>query len=423
MISSRMNNKNNSGTVIVVVLVSMISCLVLLSGGAAAVWWWWYYYKNAPAPAPSGYLAPKEYSVNVPPGSGSGSGGGPLSPSTGPEIPVPIKTGSITADVHVLEEKDAVMVNYEGFDVWAPKEIVATDKLTGGKGRVVLKDYMWYMFKNENCATLKTTPGYVVKEWDTNAFWPDWAKEDYQRDWPRGKKFRFTCLWVRVLGVWFVIPRRDFLGEELAHKRLVASARVLSMFYEGMRPVIETMITQRSKIRPEFRLSDSEVALAKELIEGKTAWQSENLPTEWFALGGGDGSRVSDDGVYERMINGSKHGFAFDLATKDPKTYAESIFGIAVHEDCHCMCTSPACSDDCIPGHSSRFQQLEFICINFLQNNGIHGRKKGDVHPCFGDSSACNNPQPAWLPVKNNANGGTACNVDPNTYSTDLSLF
>jgi hypothetical protein len=364
--------------------------------------------------------------VTLPPGSPSGPSGPPSPPfnagggQPGPVIPV--KTGNLASDVHVLEEKDAVKVDIEGFEVWTPKEIVQSDETVGGKGRVVLKDYMRYMFRNGNCKTITTTPGYVIKEWDTSSFWPDWAGEDYARDWPRGKKFTFTCLWVRVHGTWFVIPRRDFLGEKAAHDRLIASARVLSVFYEGMKPVLETMIRDRDKIRPEFRLRDDEVERAKELISGKTSWIAENLPTEWFALGGGYDWRRNDKNVEEKMINGSKHGFAYDLVTKDPLEYARSIFGIAVHEDCHCLCGTPDCSDDCVPGHSSRFQQLEFICINFLQNSSVQGRKKGDVHPCHIDSSKCN-PQPSWLPVKNNANGGSGCNVDPNTFSTDLNLY
>ena len=410
-----MKNANASdGTAIILVLMLLCcGCLLVLGGGAFAAWW--FFFKNpAPAPAPQSIVGPTAQTVVV-------ATGGQAKPTVGQ--PGPVKTGNLASDVHVLEEKDAVKVVMDGFEVWTPKEIVQSDETVGGKGRVVLKDYMYYMFKNGNCKTITTTPGYVVKEWDTSTFWPDWAGADYERDWPRGKKFLFTCLWVRVHGTWFVIPRRDFLGEKAAQDRLIASARVLSAFHEGMKPVLETMIRDRDKIRPEFRLRDNEVENAKEMISGKTSWIAENLPTEWFALGGGYYWRPNDKLVSEKMVNGSKHGFAYDLASKDPLEYARSIFGISVHEDCHCLCGTPDCSDDCIPGHSSRFQQLEFICINFLQNSGVHGRKKGDVHPCHESSAKCNNPQPLWLPVKNNGNGGAGCNVDPNTFSTDLNLY
>ena len=412
------NANNDETTVLLVVLIVGCLCLLVLGGAAFAAWW--FFFKN-PAPAPQSIVGPTAQTVVGPAFVATGGQAEPTVGQPGPVIPV--KTGNLASDVHVLEEKDAVKVVMDGFEVWTPKEIVQSDETVGGKGRVVLKDYMYYMFKNGNCKTITTTPGYVVKEWDTSTFWPDFGKEDYERDWPRGKKFLFTCLWVRVHGTWFVIPRRDFLGEKAAQDRLIASARVLSAFHEGMKPVLETMIRDRDKIRPEFRLRDNEVENAKEMISGKTSWIAENLPTEWFALGGGYYWRPNDKLVSEKMVNGSKHGFAYDLASKDPLEYARSIFGISVHEDCHCLCGTPDCSDDCIPGHSSRFQQLEFICINFLQNSGVHGRKKGDVHPCHESSAKCNNPQPPWLPVKNNGNGGAGCNVDPNTFSTDLNLY
>jgi hypothetical protein len=397
-------------SVIVVMMVFIMSCVLIVGGGAAAWWFWNKKGPTGPSP-PFNNVTPPSVPGGGGPPSSSVPGGPPSSPPSEPSVNIPVKTGSLTADVHILEESEAEFMTYDGFNVWTPKELLDPSNLIPMKPGY--KDFMGGLYLNKNAASVGPE-GYVVKEWDPATFWPEWAKEDYEKNWPRNKKFRFTYLYVRVLDTWYVVPRYDFLGEELANKRLATSARILSLWHEGMKATFLGMLKNQDKMKPEYRFTPEEKKHLTELTSGKAAWQYENLPTEWFGLGGGFGSA---------------HVFPLDIYTKDPKEFAEGAAWIAIHEDCHCACVSPDCSDSCAEGHSTRWQQLEYLCVNWLQHNNILGYKKEitfEKNPghtnCFGDTSKCN-PQPKWLPVEKNANGGTACDVATNKQKSFDSFF
>ena len=378
----------------VVLLLLFCCCVVLLGGGAAFAYWYFYHYlREAPAPQPSS--PPPTPSITPPTPSITPT---PPTPSITPSIPV--KTGDLTADVHILEESEAQLVNYDGFEVWTPKEILTPTNP---------RDHMSGYHANPNMTSVGPK-GYVVKEWDPTKFWPEWAKEEFEKAWPKNKKYRFTCLYVRVLGIWYVVPRYDFLGEEEANKRLVFSARVLSIWYEGMKAAIAWLLDNQDKMKPEYRFLPEEVENFKKMISGKAAWQSENLPTEWFGLG--------------TARSGCAHVFPHDVHTKDLKEFSDSWAWGAVHEDCHVGCVEGGCWD-CNGGHSTRWQQLEHLFTSWLRLNGVMGYKKyselEDKPNCYVDTSKCNleYSQPKWLPVENNANGGTACVANNKQISFD----
>jgi hypothetical protein len=391
----------SSTTIVVMMMVFMMSCVLIIGGGAAA---WWFWNKKGPNSPPFNNVTPPSV-----PGGGGGPpsssvpGGPPSSPPSEPSVNIPVKTGDLTADVHILEESEAQLVNYDGFEVWTPKEILTPTNP---------RDHMSGYHANPNMTSVGPK-GYVVKEWDPTKFWPEWAKEDFEKAWPRNKKYRFTCLYVRVLGIWYVVPRYDFLGEEEANKRLVYSARVLSIWYEGMKAAISWFLDNQGKIKAEYRFLPEEVENFKKMISGKAAWQSENLPTEWFGLG--------------TPGSGCAHVFPHDVHTKDLEEFSDSWAWGAVHEDCHVGCVAGGCRDSCNSGHSTRWQQLEHLFTSWLRLNGVMGYKKfselTDKPNCYIDTSKCNleYSQPNWLPVENNAN--TACDVATNKHKPFGSFF
>jgi hypothetical protein len=376
--------------IVVVLIIVAMACSAISIASGVAIWWFWYdIFPPSPALQPSSQLPPALQPSSQPPPALQPPSPFVASPLA-PPLP-PIKTGDIAPDVHVLEESEAELVNYNGFEVWTPKEILTPTNP---------RDHMSGYHTNPNMTSIGPK-GYVVKEWDPMKFWPEWAKEEFEKAWPRNRKYRFTCLYVRVLGIWYVVPRYDFLGEELANKRLADSARVLSIWYEGMKAAISWMLDNQDKIRSEYRFRPEETENFRKMISGKAAWQSENLPTEWYGLG--------------TPGSGCAHVFPHDLHARDLKQYAYADAWGAVHEDCHVGCVSDGCRDPCNSGHSTRWQELEHLFTSWLRMNGVMGYKKiselPDLPNCYMDTSKCNpqHPQSKWLPVENNANGGTAC--------------
>ena len=130
----------------VVLLLLFCCCVVLLGGGAAVAYWYFYHYlKEAPAPS----SPPPTPSITPPPTPSITPT--PPTPSITPSIPV--KTGDLTADVHILEESEAQLVNYDGFEVWTPKEILTPTNP---------RDHMSGYHANPNMTSVGPR-GYVVK--------------------------------------------------------------------------------------------------------------------------------------------------------------------------------------------------------------------------------------------------------------------
>ena len=320
--------------------------------------------------------------------------------------------GDIATDVHVLTRTEGTMVAHQQADGTTVEVLTPTELIDSATGKVPLKDFVPGFGAGHRFLKRQFKDGLLTFVWNTKDK-PEWAPENPGALKPFSKDtYYFTLHWVRVRGTWFPLLRYDNFGDEkFANDRLVASARVISSWHENMSTMLRTMLQKQGSMKPEFRFSADEIKRIEELLSNKNGWMMENVPTEHFGLGGGTWMGVVFAHIpwlgkdYPEPSGLLLHGI------DDLQKFADEHAWIPVHETCHCLCVDPkTCSDDCAPGHSSRFQQLEWLLFNWASQNG-HFAKAGNsfAGACYKSTKACNNPQPTWLPVEGNDNGGTLC--------------